>query len=78
MTTEELQGGAGVVSIFESTFEIGTGRGASRGIVSDRTDDSVEGERSEAVQAARPISGDTVRTSFPEGKVSEEGSLHIT
>ena len=60
VTTEELQGGAGAASIFESTFEIGAGRGASRGIVSDRTDDFVEGERSEAVQAAGPISGDTV------------------
>ena len=78
MTTEELQGDAGTASIFESTFEIGTGRCASRGIVSNRTDDSVEGERSDAVQAAGPISGDTVRTSFLEGKVSEERSLDIT
>ena len=78
MTTEELQGGAGSASIFESTFETGAGRGASRGVVRDQTDDCVEGERSEAVQAAGTISGDTMRTSFPKGKVSEEGSLDIT
>ena len=78
MTTKELQGGAGGASIPESTFEIGTGRGAPKGIVGDRTDEAEEGERSKAVQAAGTISGDTVRTSVPEGKVSEQGSLDIT
>ena len=53
--------GAGAASISESTFEIGTGRGASGGIVSGLTDEAVEGERSKAVQAAGPISGDIVR-----------------
>ena len=78
MTATELQGGGGRESISESTFEIGTVRGASKGIVSDRTGEAAEGKRSEAVQTAGPISGDTVRTSFPEGKVGEEGSLDIT
>ena len=78
MTATELQRGAGAALLSGSTFEIGTGRGASKGIENDRTDEAVEGERSEAAQAAGPRSGDTVRTSFPEGKVSEEGSLDIT
>ena len=78
MTTTELQGGAAVAPISESTFEIDTIRGASKGIVGDRTDETVEGERSEAAQAAGPISGDTGRTSVSEGKIREEGSLDIT
>ena len=32
----------------------------------------------EAVQAARPVSGDTSRTSISEGKAGEEKSLDIT
>ena len=53
----------------ESTVEICTVRGASKGIGSDRT--------GEAVEAAGPIGGGTVRTSFLEDKVTEEGSLDI-
>ena len=78
MVTKELQGAAGIVSISESTFKIDTERGAPKGIVGDLTGEAVEGERSEAVQAAGPISGDRVRTLVPEGKVSGEGSLDIT
>ena len=52
-------------SIFERTLKIDTG-------------DSVEGERSEAVQAAGLISGDAGRTSFSEGKVNGEESRDIT
>ena len=78
MTATELQGGGGRTSISESTVEICTVRGASEGIVSDRTGEAVEGKRSKAVQTAGPIGGNTVRTSFPEGKVTEEGSLNIT
>ena len=52
--------------------------GESKGIVGDRTDEAAEGGRSEAAQAAGPISGDTGRTSVSEGNVSEEGSLDIT
>ena len=75
MATKELQGSAGVASIPESTFKIAT---APKDIVGDLTGEAVEGERSKVVQAAGPISGDRVRTSVPEGKVSEEGSLDIT
>ena len=52
-------------SIFERTLKIDTC-------------DSVEGERSEAVQASGLISGDTGRTSFSEGKVNGEESRDIT
>ena len=65
MTSTELQGVEGIALIFENTLEIDTG-------------DSVEGERSEAVQAAGPVSGDAGRTSVSEGKVNEEESLDIT
>ena len=78
MTATELQGGEGRASIVESTLKIDTGRGVPEFVVRDRTDDSVEGERSEAVQAAGPISGDAGRTSVSEGKVNEGESLHIT
>ena len=40
--------------------------------------DSVEGERSVAVQAAGLISGDAGRTSFSEGKVNGEEWRDIT
>ena len=75
MTAAELRGGEGRAS--ENIFEIDTVRGASEGTVSDRTGEVVEGKRSEAVQTAGPIGGDTVRTSFSEGKINEEGSLGI-
>ena len=78
MATTELTGGEWRASISESNFKIDTVRGATKGIIGDRTDEGVGGEWSEAVQAAGPISDDTVRTSVPEGKVSEEGSLDIT
>ena len=78
MIATELQGGEGRASILESTFEIGTVKGASQGILGDRTDEAVEGERSEAAQAAGTISGDAVRTPVSAGKVREEGSLDIT
>ena len=79
MATTELWGGEGRrASISVSTFEIDTVRGALKGIENERTDEVVEGERSEAAQAAGPISGDVVRTSVSAGKVSEEGSLDIT
>ena len=50
----------------------------SQFIVRERTYDSVEGEQREAVQAARPRSGDAGRTSVSEGKVNEEESLDFT
>ena len=65
VTATELQGGEGIASIFERTLKIDTGA-------------SVEGKRSEAVQAAGPIGGDAGRTSVSEGKVNEEESLDIT
>ena len=78
MTAEELQGGAGAASFFENTFEIGSDRGASRGIVNDRTYDSVEGERSEAVQkGAGPIGGDIGRTSVSESEACDKESRNI-
>ena len=77
--TTELQGGdKGIASIFESTLTIDTGRGVPKLIVRDRTDDSVEGERSEAVQAAGSINGDAGRTSVSDAKVNEEESLDTT
>ena len=51
-------------SVFERTLKFDTG-------------DSVEGERSEAVQAAGPISGDAGRTSVSEGKANEGASLDV-
>ena len=78
MATTELKGGEGRASISESTFEIDTVKEASKAIVGDRIDEAVEGERSEAAQAAGPTSGDALRTLVSEGKVSEEGSLDIT
>ena len=52
-------------SIFEGTPKIDTG-------------DSVEGERSVAVQPGGLISGDAGRTSFSEGKVNGEEWRDIT
>ena len=78
MTTEELQGVVGIAPISESIFEIGSGRDASRGILSDRIGEAVEGKRGEAVQTAGPIGGDAGRTSVSEGKVNEEEALDIT
>ena len=77
MTATELQGGERRASIFERTLKIDTGRGVPKFIVRDRTDDSAEGERNEAVQATGPISGDAGRTLVSEGKVNEEESLDI-
>ena len=64
--------------MFERILKIDAGRGVSQFIVRERTDDSVEGEQREAVQAAGPRSGDAGRTSVSEGKVNEEKSLDIT
>ena len=78
MIATELQGGEGRASISESTFKIDTTvKGAPESVVDGCTDEAVEGERREAVQATGPISVDTVRTSVSEGKVSEEGSRDI-
>ena len=76
-TLAGLQGGEGRASLSESTFEIDAVQGAPESIGDDCTDEAVEGERSEAIRAAGPISGDTVRTSVSESEVSEEGSRDI-
>ena len=76
-TLAGLQGGEERASISESTFEIDTVKGAPEGIVDDCTEEAVEGERSAAVQAAGPISGDTVKTLVSESEVSEEGSRDV-
>ena len=67
----------------QSTFEIDVISGVWERLVSTSPEGIVgewadEAARGEAVRAAGPISGDTVRTSVSEGKVSEEGSLDIT
>ena len=63
----------------KSTFEIDAVSGVPESIGGDWADEAAQGEaRAEAVQAAGPRSGDTVRTSVSEGKVGEEGSLDIT
>ena len=67
----------------QSTFEIDVISGvwerlvsnSPEGIVGEWTDEAARGK---ALQAAGPVSGDTVRTSVLEGKVSEGGSLDIT
>ena len=76
-TLAGLQGGEGRSSISKSTFEIDTVKGAPESIVGGCTDEAVEGERREVVQAAGPISGDTVRISVSESEVSEKGSRDI-
>ena len=74
VTISELEGGEGRASISSNISEIDvanrvlggsfwTSRG---GITGDRC------RAVEAVQAARPVSGDTSRTSIPEGKAGEE------
>ena len=78
MTATELQGGEGRASVFDSTLKIDADRCVRKFIVRGRTDGSVGGERSEAVQAAGPISGEVGRTSVLEGKVNEERPLDIT
>ena len=77
MTATELRGGEGGASLSESIFEIDTVRGTSEGTVSDRTGEAVQGKRSEAVQTAGPVGGDTVRASFPESKASDKRSRDI-
>ena len=73
VTTEELQGDDGAAPV----FEIDVCRDASRGIGSDRTDESVGSERREAVQASGQISGDRGRTSVSESEASNKGSRDI-
>ena len=80
VTIAELEGGEGKTSMSNSTVEIDAVNGVWGGSFSTSRG-SITGDRSgagEAVQAARPVSGDTPRTSISEGKKSEEESLDIT
>ena len=80
MTISELEGGEGRASISNSTAEIDFANGVLGGPFW-ATRECIEGGccgAVEAVQAARPVSGDTSRTSVSEGKAGEEESLDIT
>ena len=80
VTIAELEGGEGKTSMSNSTVEIDAVNGVWGGSFSTSRG-SITGDRSgagEAVQAARPVSGDTPRTSISEGKKGEEESLDIT
>ena len=76
MAATELQGGGGRISITECTGESAVYAAvipiASVLEMTLKIDagDSVKGERSEAVQASGPISGDAERTSVSKGKVN--------
>ena len=77
----ELEEGGSKASTSNSTVEIDAVNGVWGGSFS-ASRGSITGDRSragEAVQqAARPVSGDTSRTSISEGKTGEEKSLDIT
>ena len=80
VTIAELEEGEGKASMSNSTVEIDAVNGVCGGSFSTSRG-SITGDRSgtgEAVQAARPVSGDTSRTSILEGKAGEEESLDIT
>ena len=73
VTITELEGGEGRASISNSTVEIDVSFLTSRGCMTGDRSGTVE-----AVQASRPVSGDTARTSISEGKAGEEQILDIT
>ena len=76
----ELERGEGRALTFNSTVEIDVVNGVWGGSFSTSRR-GITGDRSgagEAVQAARPVSGDTPRTSISEGKAGKEESLDIT
>ena len=80
VTISELEEGEGMASISNSIAEIdfaneilGGSFWTTRGRIAGNRCGAVE-----AVQAARPVSGDTSRTSVSEGKAGEEESLDIS
>ena len=80
VTIAELEGGEGRASMSNSTFEIDAVNGVWEGSFSTSRG-GITGDRrgaGEAVQAARPVSGDASRTSISEGKAGGEESLDIT
>ena len=78
VTIAELEGGEGRASMSNSTFEIDAVNGVWEGsFLTSRGSITGDGA-SEAVQAARPVSGDTSRTSISEGKAGEEELQDIT
>ena len=80
VTISELGGSEGRASISNSTAEIDVAKGVLGGSFWT-TRGRIAGDRCgavEAVQTARPVSGDTSRTSVSEGKEGEEESLDIT
>ena len=78
MTISELVGGEGRVSISNSTAEIDFANGVLGGSFwTTRVRIGDHCGAVEAVQATRPVNGDTSRTSVLEGKAGEEESLGI-
>ena len=80
VTIAELKGGEGRGSMSNSTFKIDAVNGVWEGSFSTSRG-GITGDHSgagEAVQVARPVSGDTSRTSISEGKAGKEESLDIT
>ena len=80
VTISELEGGEGTASISNSIVEIDAANGVLGGLVVTSRG-GITGDRCravKAVQAARPVSGDTSRTLISEGKAGEEESLNIT
>ena len=78
VTIVELKGGEGRASMSKSSFEIDAVNGVRERSVST-SQESIAGDGAgEAAQAARPVSGDTSRTSISEGKAGKEESLDIT
>ena len=74
VTIAELEGGEGRASMSNSTIEIDVVNGVREGSFSTSRG-GIPGDRSragEAVQAVRPVSGDTSRASISEGKAGEE------
>ena len=80
MIISALAEGEGRASISNSTAEIDFANGVMGGSFWT-TRGRIAGDCCEAVgavQAARPVNGDTSRTSLSEGKAGEEESLDIT
>ena len=81
MTTSELEGGEGRASISNSTAEIDFANEVLGGSLWTTRERIAAGGccgAVDAVQAASPVNGDTLRTSVSEGKAGEEESLDIT
>ena len=80
VTTSALEGSEGRASISNSTAEIDLANGVLGGSLWIPLECIAAGGRCgtvEAVYAARPVNGDTSRTSVTEGKSGEEESLDI-